>query len=193
MALFGVAVRHSRRHYSDAGESIIYIMVIYAHSGNKGESELLLQSIEEWAGAYRSHPLFIVGDFNRETNESATLQRWEEGGTLTDIHKELEEANGREPVATVFNTTGRERRLDMIWGNRMALGLVESTSTEVVFATHRTISITLKMEEFRKGFQVRMRPPPLDTSKEYKLIMYLETLRMRPDERILPESLTYDM
>ena len=88
---------------------------------------------------FRGSPISIVGDFNMQVNESATMSRWQGTGAYIDVHKKYA---GDDVPMTTYDVNGLGRRIDHVWCNELAAGLVSSVRlVERVFATHHSICV----------------------------------------------------
>ena len=139
----------------------MHVLLTYGVHDSKKETEELLEAVREWADLLpAAHPIMVMGDLNVETGQSNVLTKWRASESMTDVHEWWSLRKGRLPE----NTT-EQRRIDMVWANEPALLLVKDVGVEKIFATHKSIVVTLDADAFTQIRTVRYKPVALSIDR----------------------------
>ena len=167
LSAFAISCAVPKRTFTDRGEVIIYIFVVYGDAPSRARAEQLLRTTESWVMQLGQAPIFVTGDFNLQVpgevvgdgrNSSALLDRWHLSGFLYDLGRLL--CKGQ-PEATCLST----RRIDYIFGSLEALRVIDVSHGLTVldggFKTHSMLQITIKASAFSIPGWVRQVPASL--------------------------------
>ena len=163
IAMFGCTMQAARRHPSDSGKFVLYLVCVYAPVEGEGFRTQVLNAAEELVALAGDSPVMVAGDLNTTVDRNPVLQRWNETGCLRDLHMEWSAVRGTQPGPTTHHANRQGRRLDYVWANPSAFGLVSDFNVRPdLFPTHHTLVATVIARPMHHDGWRRFQPPALD-------------------------------
>ena len=165
---YKVATKTTPRHGTDAGITWLYIIVLYGSAHSTRDAEDVIQAADAWVRQLGGeYPVLVCGDFNMEWQDSDTMMSWKSTDDMTDLHEALALSRGSIPE----NTTDK-RRIDMIWGNTPMRRATVDVQTTKIYATHRSLQLTINLCAFTQQRRYRQTPHSLHTTTPRDVTTY---------------------